>query len=655
MTAFGRILQVVMAAGLLVFLSTGTPDAATNKLTGLRGGTVLMHAQKGGENITVRLSPVYGWNQRARLYGPDGRLLPEQPKSSRTEAYSSVLILKNPGLYRLRLPRSLRADIETTDVPIAFLPLRNETSLVGVPDRTLFFTVPKANSDITFYFSNRVGTRGEKVKARITTPQGQEKYLERAAFSTSSLMADLSIFNNANQALSEYSPEKLPSELLPSIIPVKRAQAGLWKLELTGGECGVWFDGIPGIFASSPDNLLAIEAAVASPDLPKAAVHAGQALKHIPFLGAVGSFDPVRYREQRLSLGIEADQLFLWPPEKQSGKAVSFSMTLARPSAPQMHTLLILRGRQKWMNEHAKGPEAGFAEWSAEAVRQFVQKSGRELTSFTVQVFSEPNLEMGLEEYLRYFSAVVERFDYDPVLRDVRLAGPATGSGQENDLVPWEWVETLIAKHGERLAAVCWNNYRLRDPEDSWKITSAIQETRALCERYGIAPDIFIGGINRMGGLAAPELFTGNDAGIWWAAILAAASNSGELNGIWYFRLTDSGARQKGLLADAAGGYKPKPQAIAHQAFSMALSTGTPHACISDHDLIDGLVVQDAAGVRQVLLLNKGWMATEVDVTAIGKLLAAPKAVLPVGAAIQATPDAIMMPPYTLVSFTARP
>ena len=643
---------ITILLSLLAFLCA---DAEAGLLKGLRGGTVSLLSQTGGATFTVRLTSAYGWDERAVLYDRDGRIFHSQPSPPEKRGSVTTLRLGAPGLYHLRLARSFVADIEAPKAKLAFSPLRHQTSFLAIPGQQFFFSVPENIRGFSLHFSNRIGMRGDVAKLQVTSPGAEDTSLECRAFSPASLRATLGLYDDHNQSLSHYSPHSLPDVLLPAVKFFDKPSPGIWKLVFTGKEGGLWFEGVPDIVAASPDDLKTILGAMESRNVSaSASVHIGSPLERIPFLGAVGAFDPLRYRKERVELGIGADQLFLWPPKSKNGRLLSFPIGWARPDSPQMHSLLVLRGREGWMKKHPQGKFVGFASWAAEAVHEFIRKSQRDLDTFTVQVFSEPNLEMSYNEYDQYFWAVVERFRSDPLLRNVRLGGPALGSNKESGLVDWHWIERLLGKYGQHISAICWNNYRLRDPEDTALIAPAIQHTRALADSLGLKPDIFIGGINRLGGLAPPELFRGDDAGIWWASLLASAININELSGIWYFQLADVGIRAKGLLTSEKAGLRPKIQAYVHQAFAHTLQQGQPVQFLSDHDLIDGIAVTTKASTRCILLLNKGWLPINVNFSALGSLKG--KITFIVGNAEGPQPNgkSIVMPPYALASFVVQ-
>lgn len=689
----------------------------------LRGGTVLIfvigqnHIDPNGtdpktanQKVTLhtKLSPLYGWHEAVVLHGPDGRVSPTQPITSRKTAVHSQIELTEPGLYTLRLKRSYDAKIWCQGPAfLAIKPSRYQTFFRNNTTRKVYFNVPEKTQNFTLSCTNRIGLRGEKTYLTITAPDGEKHHVQIASFSPGGLQRKLNLpRHNTNQELSFFSPPLLPTELLPIVKRYTHPLPGLWELEINGGELGVWLDEIPDLFfegwgGDSGENIRHINSILSffslnnpvpvkaslecgysdyrrsdqldqrcrqsQPNRPR---HSGQRkrskrqgqlnplgyLDRTPFLGAVGNIDPVRYHAERVEFGLQGDQIFLWPPKSAEGDALRVPTEWIQSDEPQMHSLVILRGREDWMRRNPGGEVAGFAEWGAKAVKHFIAKSKRDKNSFTVQVLSEPNLEMSVDEYCSLFSAVVNRFKQDPDLADVRLAGPGIGSGEEPDFIDWNWMTQFLKRQGAELDAVSWNSYKVHALQDTYLLAETVHQIKKRAQTLGIDPDILIGGINCMGGLAPVELFTGEEAGIWWAAALTSIINTGEVTGVWYFSLVDIGMRKKGLVSLECNELFIKPQGHVHKLFANTLTKGPLLPLTFDHDLIDGVAVEDNGGKRHVILVNKGWLPAEVDLTTLGKIVGKGNTILPHHGSInRQSTSKVELPPYTLLSIQLLP
>lgn len=653
---------IITCAFLSLLGAAPSSQAQTAGLSGLRGGRVLILAEKEKAILSVTLSPTYGWDEKATLHAPDGRLFRKQPQSGRSGSCTTVIELDAPGLYTLRLKRSLLAEISGSDVHMAIQPLRYFTYLKGGRDRVLYFSVPEHTDYVAVSYTNRIGSRGETTKLRLTDTAGNISDAQLGSFSPGSLKRKLGLrSSNTNQALSSYAPDALLPELQPGTMRFFQPEAGVWSVTLNGGETGIWLDGVPDLLAADADNLLTVaDAMKALPTVTASITTLPLENPTVPFLGVVGSFDPANFRQERIRFGVQADQIFLWPSPKEGGPALNIPLTWAKPDVPQMHTLLILRGREPWMRNHPGGAPEGFAEWAARAVAEFIDKTGRSLDTFTVQVLSEPNLEMGFNEYSELFGAVAARFARDPALAAIRLSGPALGSGDEDGFVDASWLDGMLKEHGKRMSVIGWNNYKVMAVEDAALFAGAVRHTRELARAWGVKPEIMIGGVNRMGGIAPAELFEGDDAGVWWAAVLASVINTRDVSGIWYFNLADSGMRRKGLISLGKDGktITVKPQAYAHQAVAEELAAGRLMQFASDHDLVDGIAVQTDTGERRLLLINKSWLTVRVNVSSVGRHFGQTHEIIPArGVQTDGTlkNGELEMRPYSIVSLSVQP
>jgi hypothetical protein len=594
----------------LSLLSSQSGWAAT--LEGLRGGDVWVRVQDVSVPLHITTEPAYGWAESLTLYGPDGTLV-QRVTPGRTGASHYDVPFPQQGIYRLQLSRSYVTRLESDVHQMIFRPLRHETSFKLSRPANLYFRVPQGTSSLTLFLDNRRGLQGGEVDlvARpLDNGTASAVPLHKESFTARDVLRELGVDeSNAQQALSELSPGDLPALLFPVRREVAAPRAGVWQMEIAAGRTGCWLDGVPDFLAARPDQFFSVDFTT----VLDVRLEPGNRLTTVPVLGAVGNFGRHGcYGEVLNQYGVYADKLYL------TGQTTAESLAERFSPEHSQHTLLVIRSMPKSVYDlpAAQRPEA-FAEWAAEEIRTFVRLTGIDLSRLAVQPFNEPNLEMSLAHYLAYMQKVTEVFGNDPVLRDVRLAGPGLGSGESRELVDWEWIEELLARFGDGISTVVWNCYRVTRPEDAFEIRNALEKTRQIIDAHGGNQTILVGAINRRGGIAPEYFFTGPESGLWWGSVLVEGILSEQLQGMYHYKIIDSAGRPKGLFRlDQT----PKPQAYVQQAVSQVLHCRAVRGLKSEKALVTGI-----AGGREegslLFVVNRSRHPVRLDLSAFGNVV----------------------------------
>lgn len=596
----------ILLAATIILLWTTTAFSA--HLQGLRGGDVLLNANRKGLELTMYITPAYGWAEPVSVYSPQGMLVKRfTPTWSGTSLHK--INIPEHGIYRIHLNRNYVCDIASNSGQLLYAPLPFETSLQHNTPATMYFNVPSSTRDITLHLDNRRGLQGHDVIAKVIPPVGSDKpiILQKQGFTATDILHELQISSdNEQQALSELSPTTLPSAFIPASSTVSDPQSGVWRVDFISGKKGFWIDGSTNLLASAPDQFFPADAI----DKPLQVVLTRANPIASPFLGAVGNFGHRgTYGSFLTSYGVEADKLFL------SGEPNT--QTIIQQSSPEFskHTLLVLRSMPDDIRSLPMPSRAAeWAEWAAHEVRTFVDNAGISEKDITIQPFNEPNLEMDLDDYLTYMKHFIAECKSNPKLQNIPIGGPALGSADADTVIDWKWIEGLLEQCGDDISTVIWNCYKVPRPEDTFIIGDALKKTREIIKAKGGDQNIIIGAINRQGGLAPNNLFTGRESGLWWAGTLLHAIQTNTASGIYYFKTVDTGIRTKGLFtADGT----PKAQAYVQQAVADVLSYPNVSAIQTGHPLVLALAGNNATDGK-LFVVNLSWLPVDIDTGKIG-------------------------------------
>ena len=594
---------------VLAFTILWTSAAFSAPLQGLRGGDVFLDVTQENTMLTMSITPAYGWAEPISIYSPQGMLLKRfTPSWSHTSRHD--VAITELGIYRIQLNRNYVCDITSNFGQLMYAPLEFETSLQHNRSFSMYFKVPPSTPEITLHLDNRRGMQGQHVTASIISPNAHDNpiVLQKEGFTPYDILNELNISEeNWQQELSELSPDELPSAFIPASYTIAEPQSGIWRIDFSSGRIGFWVNGIPNLLASTPDQFFPIDTADSS--LQITLTRSSQVVS--PFLGAVGNFGTQgQYGAFLTSYGVEADKLFL--------SGAPNTQAIIQQSSPEFsqHTLLVLRSMPKAIRSLPMPYRADkWAEWAAIEIRKFVDTAGIPTDHITIQPFNEPNLEMDLSDYLTYMEHFISTCNSDPQLQNIAIGGPALGSADADTVVNWGWIEGLLKKFGDEINTVIWNCYKVSRPENTFIIEEALRKTQNLINTHGNNQNIIIGAINRQGGLAPNNLFTGRDSGLWWAGTLLHAIQTNEMSGLYYFKSVDTGIRAKGLFTVDG---TPKTQAYVQQAVANVLSYPNVFAVQTGHPLVLALAGSNSTDGK-LFVVNLSWLPITITTNNIGE------------------------------------
>jgi hypothetical protein len=229
----------------------------------------------------------------------------------------------------------------------------------------------------------------------------------------------------------------------------------------------------------------------------------------------------------------------------------------------------------------------------------------------------EPNLNFATyDAYARYFDNALRRLESTPGARaaGVRVAVPASsrfvGAPFRTDssyaanrgIV---WAQKLLDTYGDRIDAVAWHEWAVRDLLATRQYRDSI---RAAVDLVGTGPD---GRPAKSLLIDQTNISSGNDlspyeqetqyAALWWTSVVVNSSLDGTLEVLNWFKIADEGGYPKGML-DATG-TKVKPVGAAQQFISDHWGTQVYQSTNTSFE-VDA--VQLGEGAQRVLLgVNK--------------------------------------------------
>lgn len=618
------IVSLILLTGVLLTQSFSAYAFTKNRMTGLCEGRIFINVIDESATVTLRYTPLYGWNEPLLIFSPDGRIMENILLGHEKRGSRSFCLNKGPGIYQIIIKPSYVWDIETDAEKMIFEPVSETASLFRkISDAPLFLKIPPHGKPTEIYFTNLHHFKAREAGLTITDSGGLiVADVKRDAVTREESLALLtngsSVVSDENQAGSDFSPETMPQKLKPVSVLLPDNENG-WTV-ITGAtenipaRVGIWSSSRPILLSSGPSSWF-------EPDFSNCRVDveldvAPNPLNQVPRIGLVGNMGaPGSVVESILKeAGQQADKLFLHQAEMMNETGgFTFPRSLWFSPAHETNSLIVFRSAAAWMkNLDRKTQVYAWATWCKRSAEELVVNLHRTPDTFSFQVLNEPNLETDLATYLYLFNASAAYVKSDSALNRVQFSGPGIGSGEENDILDWEWIVQLLEKADPLLDIVTWNMYRIKNPEDTFLFRNAIMETDRLirtCDRDGSHEKIIIGATNRQGGLAPDRLFNSKEAAIWWASAVIQSSSTDRLNAIYYYNTIDKGFGRKKGMFDHAG--TPKIQVDANRVLSRILSSDKVYTVITNHEGIEALASEEN-GIRQMLVLNKGRVPVSV-------------------------------------------
>jgi len=536
----GHLIRRLLAGCLLC--TALLPAARAQEWPGIRDGALYLRATR-GDSLQVGWQPAWQAGANAEhlyLQAGDGRLLARRDiAADETSGRQRWTLAPEAGDLRLEIPgysfRRYRVGHGSATASL-FEPVKHHFSAELPGGTQLYFQVPAGARAVLAgkYHGGVEGLYAERLD------DGHSLYLplSRDGHYTHSDRLEL---------------------------PVS-ASGQVWRLRLRGrGKAAFWLDGCANLFAQHPEQLFSPELAPGRVNLE---LH-GEVLGPAPRLGVALPYTPPEAPELLARLAPRAANHY------------SFVNVMARNPRHEQRfrplylngygigldsTLLAQTGRRAVLAADAT-TRAGLAAW-VEGMRRL--GGGTHYLSFA----DEPNLNYpDYPSFAGYFAAMLEQFAGIPGARaaGVRIAIPASsrlvnGPTSENasSRRGLDWARRLLAKHGERIDALAWHEWMVRDLRATGAYRDTVRQAAELVglDRHGRPRKALL--------LEQTNLSSGNSvspyeqqtgfAALWWASVAINASADGLLDMLNWFLATDDADHFKGMIGVAAdGSYYLKP------------------------------------------------------------------------------------------------
>ena len=612
------------AAGLML-LACGLTVRA--ELAGLRNATAYVRVPAGvAPTLAVRFELVWAWQrcfEHVYVQAPDGSLIARR----RIEAgvgtgQERVPLDRGPGAYRFSTSgQTYRAFSLATDPDLPFVvqaaPIH--TAFHVQSPTTLYFRVPAGTPAFTFCLKNQ----GRKpIHVTVTPPgdgdpvriEGAEQF--RGLKSRATMRRERDYFHNW-----EYDSHT-----------VKAPAAGVWSVQLPGGaKASVWLEGVPNLFAVSPDSLFA---PVLAPGKATVAVNAGEIRGPVGLLG--GSFpgsNVTKLAVERVRfLGLQSMCRYIghslrerenddddprhinWAGFNWGAEDIR-SDHIARWGAEQM----VIIHPARWLGGR------GLLRGTDEALEEYAEFVEALLTHYNVRrntpirylsLLDEPNSTYTAGQVERLLRVVGRRVQAhaDERVRATRIMAPQssmflrspTHAGGSGVAMAEHLYRTCDAFAG----GIAWDDWTNRNLFDTWLYGEAVRRAVEIQRQHdsdgapeepmAIFQTNFFGG----GSIALQDTTTFY-ASLWWASVAAHAMKTGRMTALNWWMTFDDHHHMKGLcyLEEKGGAVKPVGYTM-----KMLIETLLDDAAASssDHVELDELatVSRDRRRVN-VLVVNK--------------------------------------------------
>ena len=601
---------------------------AVNRMTGLREGRVYIKTENSVCTAHLKYRPVYGWDEPVLLFAPDGRMIAADQFGHNASGSKTYRLDHGKGIYTFLLKPSYVYSIQTTATGMVF---SQEAETVGlyrtIKDHPLIFKIPDTKKKFSIFFTNIERLKARKAKFKLYNPAGEIVAIKkRPGMNPEQIIEQLTGLSQSDletgQRGSDLSLATIPDELKADSVEIDKPENGFWSVRtgatgLRAYKVGIWLKGVPSFFAAAREYWF-------EPIIPKKPVKASiqidsMPLNKRPFIGFVGHMGDAGSPDAKKlkNMGQQGDKLFLYQEKMMpAGRGFAFPHQERFNPDHNVFSLIVFRKESRpFRNKDAVNRLVNLGLWSRKTARYLIGDLGRNPESFALQVLNEPNLETTLSEYLVTFQTSARAVKKKPGLAEVRFAGPGLGAGEENSIIDWQWLRSLIRRADPWLDIVTWNMYRIKNIEDTFLFTNAVQKTDQIIhaeDRDGQIEDIIIGAANREGGLANDRLFNSWESAIWWASSLTRVINTGKAAGIYYYNLIDKGeGRNKGMFTASL---EPKPQAYINRVFAKFLESDEIYRLVSNHSALEGIAAKNENNYR-IILINKSrrYISVESD------------------------------------------
>lgn len=623
---------------LLVFilLLTISPAHAGQQLIDLRQGRVHIQAQGRADKVTIRYSPVYGWNEPMLLIGPTGRLLRNQALGHDAAGCLTVSLDQGPGHYELILKPSYLWQISSSTGKMVYEPPLETTGLrMSFGEHELYFHVPEKTKSFKLFWINHRGYLGSAARIQLFDPKNQLVAEDKMAKVDRKTACRLLGSEKSRCFHGGFNPKIDP--VPPQEILINNPISGIWKIDIGttnlfyADDVGVWLAGIPSFFSQSPEHLY-VPSYVRKNIFAEIRIHDKKLTP--PILGAVGRFGPKGGERQTLmaGYGVCAEKVFFNhkkqeikndndDPEHLRIKGFDFFHHKSKLwPQPDIFSTLVFFDFADWMQALSKDRKIReWGEWAHIAAVYAVKQRQMQANNMVLQFFNEPNLFMPMDEYILFLINAGTRIKNDPVTKKCPIAAPAISTAlskydpDTSNFLNRKWIREVLRKADDIVDVVLFNVYGAQELEDTFLYTQLINQVDRIIR--DINPDdviepIIIGATNRKGGLGQTSLFNDWEGALWWASVLSQVVNTGRVKVINFFGIKDTGIRQKGLFTET---WKPKHQAVIQQLFTGVLQGGDLYLTVSDHFGLEAVSVK-TGHVISMIIVNKSRFTLETSI-----------------------------------------
>lgn len=332
-----------------------------------------------------------------------------------------------------------------------------------------------------------------------------------------------------------------------------------WELSWSSsGKVSFWLDGIPNLFAQTPQNLF-------TPTLQTGTVSVS-VLSNIvgttPAIGAAmpftapprSSFDLIKNWHLSTANHYAFVDALLKSPEMD----LSFLKTYEKD--------LALKNSSVILSKSGRAPVLTDADEIAGFLQPYLKLRASQslLVDAHIALADEPNLNYtDYAEFESYFANVAGRIknSSDPVINKTRFAVPESSRFLEGPTLEGsekkigiDWAEQLLTAHGNLIDAISWHEWMVRDLIDTGRYKTSVEAAANLAakheNRLHKKLDLIITQTNISSGLSLSSYEQDTwFASLWWASVVIQSSLPGQLDQLVWFKAADDGIYRKGLVS----------------------------------------------------------------------------------------------------------
>lgn len=348
-----------------------------------------------------------------------------------------------------------------------------------------------------------------------------------------------------------------------------------WRLDLQGaGKAAFWLDGSANLFARRAEDLGSLRQQTGSVQLRSSEQVLGPTPKignNLPYVVPPPSSFAVLDQ-----LGLQAAGFYAFADvlQRKPGYENAFRQLYRERFGIQHDITLLGSTDRRAVLRDDKATASGLDAWLAASVA--LGGKGTHYIAFA----DEPNLNYtDYPAYRSLFKAMLERVERYPGAREagVRIAAPASSRFVDGPLASnsaerrgLEWSRRLLAEFGERIDALAWHEWMVRDLLATRSYRDAVRQAADLVGRdaQGLPrKPLLIDQTNlSSGSTLSPYEQETQYAALWWTSVVINAAQDGLLDMINWFHIADEPEYPKGMVRVLGSDrFELKPVGLAQQ------------------------------------------------------------------------------------------